>query len=65
MIHRKEAAQSVGPSAARPVQEAASSTPAKSASSDDKRPVTQKLDLASPKNEMASNTFSNDSHSVP
>ena len=30
-----------------------------------KRQVTQKLDLASPKKEMASNTFSNDSRSVP
>ena len=47
MIPRKEAAQPVEPSVARPVQEAASSTTAKSRSTDVKRPVTQKSDLAS------------------
>ena len=65
MIPRKEAAQSAGSSDARPTQEAASSTAAKSASSDDKRPDNPKSDLARPKNEMASNTFFNDSRSVP
>ena len=55
----------MGSSVERPLQEAASSTAAKTASSDDKRPVTPKLDLASPKNEMANDMFSNDSRSVP
>ena len=46
-------------------EEAASNVAAKSAGSDDKRPVKQNLDRACPKNETSSNTFSNDSRPVP
>ena len=62
---KKEAAQSAGLSDTHPVQVAVSSTAAKSACSDNKRPDKQKSDRASPKNETASHTFSNDSHLVP
>ena len=56
VISQKEAVQSAGSSDARPVQEAASSTAAKSAGSGRMRPEKEKWERISSRTEAASNT---------